>query len=427
MTTAAKLPPTDSANSQVQVERKPFDVERIRRDFPILSRDVRGKKLVYLDNAATSQKPQVVIDALSRYYEEGNANVHRGVHFLSEHATGEHERARKLAQKFIRAAHAAEIVFVRGTTEAINLVAQTYGRANIGEGEEVLITAMEHHSNIVPWQLLCDEKRAKLRVAPINDNGELMLAEFERLLGPRTRIVALAHVSNALGTVNPLAKIIAMAHRKGIPVLVDGAQAVPHMKVDVQALDCDFYAFSSHKMFGPLGIGVLYGKTALLEAMPPYQGGGDMISSVTFEKTLYNKLPFKFEAGTPDVSGAIGMGVAIEYINQVGIENISAYEQELLDHATHKISSIPGVRLIGTAKERAGVISFVLDGVHPHDIGTILDQEGIAVRTGHHCAQPIMQRFGIPATARASFALYNTKEEVEALAQGILKVKEVFA
>jgi cysteine desulfurase/selenocysteine lyase len=411
----------------VQVERKPFDVERIRRDFPILSRDVRGKKLVYLDNAATSQKPQAVIDALSRYYEEGNANVHRGVHFLSEHATGEHERARKLAQRFIHAAHAAEIVFVRGTTEAINLVAQTYGRANLGEGEEVLITAMEHHSNIVPWQLLCDEKRAKLRVAPINDNGELMLEEFERLLGPRTRIVALAHVSNALGTLNPLAQIIAMAHRRGIPVLVDGAQAVPHMKVDVQALDCDFYAFSSHKMFGPLGIGVLYGKTALLEAMPPYQGGGDMISSVTFEKTLYNKLPFKFEAGTPDVSGAIGMGVAIEYINQVGIENIAAYEQELLDYATHKISSIPGVRRIGTAKERAGVISFVLDGVHPHDIGTILDQEGIAVRTGHHCAQPIMQRFGIPATARASFALYNTKEEVDALARGILKVKEVFA
>jgi cysteine desulfurase / selenocysteine lyase len=427
MTTAAKLPPTDSANSRVQVGRKPFDVERIRRDFPILSRDVRGKKLVYLDNAATSQKPQAVIDALSRYYEEGNANVHRGVHFLSEHATGEHERARKLAQKFINAAHVAEIIFVRGTTEAINLVAQTYGRANVGEGDEVLITAMEHHSNIVPWQILCDEKHAKLRVAPINDNGELMLPEFEKLLGPRTKIVALAHVSNALGTVNPLAKIVAMAHRKGIPVLVDGAQAVPHMKVDVQALDCDFYAFSSHKMFGPLGIGVLYGKTALLEAMPPYQGGGDMISSVTFEKTLYNKLPFKFEAGTPDVSGAIGMGAAIEYINQIGIENIAAYEHELLVYATHKISSIPGVRLIGTAKERAGVISFVLEGVHPHDIGTILDQEGIAVRTGHHCAQPIMKRFGIPATARASFALYNTKEEVDALTQGMLTVKEVFA
>jgi cysteine desulfurase / selenocysteine lyase len=427
MSTAAKLPPRDSANPPVQVERKPFEVERIRRDFPILSREVRGKKLVYLDNAATSQKPQAVIDALSRYYEEGNANVHRGVHFLSEHATAEHERARKLAQRFINAAHAAQIIFVRGTTEAINLVAQTYGRANISQGDEVLITAMEHHSNIVPWQLLCDEKCAKLRVAPINDNGELMLAEFEKLLGPRTKILALAHVSNALGTVNPLARIIAMAHDKGIPVLVDGAQAVPHMKVDVRALDCDFYAFSSHKMFGPLGIGVLYGKTALLEAMPPYQGGGDMISSVTFEKTLYNKLPFKFEAGTPDVSGAIAMGAAIEYINQIGIENVAAYEHELLDYARHKISSIPGVRLIGTAKERAAVVSFVLDGVHPHDIGTILDQEGIAIRTGHHCAQPIMQRFGIPATARASFALYNTKEEVDALVRGILKVKEVFA
>ena len=427
MTTAAKLPLTDSENSRVQVVSKPFDVEKIRRDFPILSRDVRGKKLVYLDNAATSQKPQAVIDALSRYYEEGNANVHRGVHFLSEHATGEHERARKLAQRFINAAHSSEVVFVRGTTEAINLVAQTYGRANVGEGDEVLITAMEHHSNIVPWQILCDEKHAKLRVAPINDKGELILPEFEKLLGPRTKLVAVAHVSNALGTVNPLQKIVAMAHRKGIPVLVDGAQAVPHMKVDVQALDCDFYAFSSHKMFGPLGIGVLYGKTALLEAMPPYQGGGDMISSVTFEKTLYNKLPFKFEAGTPDVSGAIGMGAAIEYINQIGIDNIAAYEHELLDYATHRISSIPGVRLIGTAKERAGVVSFVLEGVHPHDIGTILDQEGIAVRTGHHCAQPIMKRFGIPATARASFALYNTKEEVDALVAGILKVKEVFA
>jgi cysteine desulfurase / selenocysteine lyase len=426
MTTAAKLPPTDSANSRVQ-ERKPLEVERIRRDFPILWRNIHGKKLVYLDNAATSQKPQAVIDALSRYYQEGNANVHRGVHFLSEHATGEHERARKLAQKFINAAHAAEIIFVRGTTEAINLVAQTYGRRNIGEGDEVLITAMEHHSNIVPWQLLCDEKRAKLRVAPIDDNGELMLPELEKLLGPRTKIVALTHVSNALGTVNPVAKLTAMAHGRGIPVLVDGAQAVPHMKVDVQALDCDFYAFSSHKMFGPLGVGVLYGKTDLLEAMPPYQGGGDMISSVTFEKTLYNKLPFKFEAGTPDVSGAIGMGAAIEYINRIGIEKVAAYEHELLDYATQEISSIPGVRLIGTAKERAGVVSFLLDGVHPHDIGTILDQEGIAVRTGHHCAQPIMQRFGIPATARASFALYNTKEEVDALARGILKVKEVFA
>ena len=424
MTTAVKLP---TAESRIQVVEQGFDVEKIRRDFPILSRDVRGKKLVYLDNAATSQKPQAVIDALSRYYEEGNANVHRGVHFLSEHATGEHERARRTVQKFINAAHSNEIVFVRGTTEAINLVAQTYGRANVAAGDEVLITGMEHHSDIVPWQLLCDEKKAKLRVAPINDKGELVLSAFEKLLGPRTKIVAVAHVSNALGTVNPLAKIIQLAHAKNIPVLVDGAQAVPHMKVDVRALDCDFYAFSSHKMFGPMGIGILYGKNDLLEAMPPYQGGGEMISSVTFEKTLYNKLPFKFEAGTPDVSGAIGLGAAIEYLNGIGMDRIAQYEHELLEYATGRLSSVPGVKLIGTAKERAGVISFVLEGVHPHDIGTILDQEGIAVRTGHHCAQPIMHRFGIPATARASFAFYNTKEEVDALVAGIFKVKEVFA
>src|SRR5215467_8937680 len=359
MTTTANLPSTESP--VLTPLRPPLDVERIRGDFPILAREVHGKKLVYLDNAATSQKPQAVIEAISRYYQQENSNVHRGVHFLSELATTEHERARHLAQEFINAPSANEIIFVRGTTEGINLVAQTYGRAHVGEGDEVLITAMEHHSNIVPWQILCDEKKARLRVAPINDAGELRLDEFEKLLSARTKLVALAHVSNALGTVNPLAKIVELAYRRNIPVLVDGAQAVPHMKVDVEALDCDFYAFSSHKMFGPLGIGALYGKAALLEAMPPYQGGGDMISSVTFEKTLYNKLPFKFEAGTPDVSGAIGMGVAIEYINQVGIENIAAYEQELLDHATHKISSIPGVRLIGTAKERAGVISFVLD------------------------------------------------------------------
>jgi cysteine desulfurase/selenocysteine lyase len=427
MTTAAKIPSAESASSRLQVVTKAFDVEKVRRDFPILSRDVRGKKLVYLDNAATSQKPRAVIEAISRYYEEGNANVHRGVHFLSEHATGEHERARRTVQKFINAPHANEIIFVRGTTEAINLVAQTYGRAHVGAGDEVLITAMEHHSNIVPWQLLCEEKGAKLRVAPINDKGELMLPEFEKLLGPRTKIVAVAHVSNALGTVNPLARMVELARRKNIPVLVDGAQAVPHMKVDVQALDCDFYAFSSHKMFGPMGVGILYGKTALLEAMPPYQGGGEMISSVTFEKTLYNKLPFKFEAGTPDVSGAIGLGAAIEYMNEIGIDRIAEYEHELVSYATQKIPSIPGVHLIGMAQERAGVISFVIERIHPHDIGTILDQEGIAIRTGHHCAQPIMQRFGIPATARASFAFYNTKEEVDALAQGILKVKEVFA
>ena len=426
MTTAAKLPPIEAA-SRANVANQGFDVAKIRRDFPILSRDVRGKKLVYLDNAATSQKPQAVIDAVKRYYEQENANIHRGVHFLSELATAEHDRARETIKNFINAESSREIIFVRGTTEAINLVAQTYGRTHVGAGDEVLITAMEHHSNIVPWQLLCEEKRAKLRVAPINDDGELVLQEYEKLLGPRTKMVAVPHVSNALGSVNPLAKIIELAHAKNIPVLVDGAQAVPHMKVDVRALDADFYAFSSHKMFGPLGIGILHGKGAFLEAMPPYQGGGDMISSVTFEKTTYNRLPFKFEAGTPDVGGAIGFGVAIEYLNRVGMDNIAEYEHELLAYAVRTISGVPGVKLIGTAKERAGVLSFVLEGVHPHDVGTILDQEGIAIRTGHHCAQPIMQRFGIPATARASFAFYNTKEEVDALAQGIQRVHEVFA
>jgi cysteine desulfurase/selenocysteine lyase len=330
-------------------------------------------------------------------------------------------------RSFINASDVKELIFVRGTTEAINLVAQTYGRVNVGSGDEVLITAMEHHSNIVPWQILCDEKGTKLRVAPINDAGELILDEFAKLLTSRTKIVAVAHVSNALGTVNPLAQIIELAHKKNIPVLVDGAQAVPHMKVDVQALDCDFYTLSSHKMFGPMGIGVLYGKAELLEAMPPYQGGGDMISSVTFEKTTYNKLPFKFEAGTPDVAGAIGLGAAVEYLNEVGMDNVAKYEHELLVYATDKLSAITGVGLIGTAKERAGVISFVIENVHPHDVGTILDQEGIAIRTGHHCAQPIMDRFGIPATARASFAFYNTKEEVDALVNGIVKVQEVFA
>jgi cysteine desulfurase/selenocysteine lyase len=404
-----------------------FDVEKIRHDFPILARDVRGKKLVYLDNAATSQKPRAVIDAITRYYEQENANIHRGVHFLSQLATSEHDRARQAVRSFINASDVKELIFVRGTTEAINLVAQTYGRVNVGSGDEVLITAMEHHSNIVPWQILCDEKGTKLRVAPINDAGELILDEFAKLLTSRTKIVAVAHVSNALGTVNPLAQIIELAHKKNIPVLVDGAQAVPHMKVDVQALDCDFYTLSSHKMFGPMGIGVLYGKAELLEAMPPYQGGGDMISSVTFEKTTYNKLPFKFEAGTPDVAGAIGLGAAVEYLNEVGMDNIAKYEHELLVYATDKLSAITGVGLIGTAKERAGVISFVIENVHPHDVGTILDQEGIAIRTGHHCAQPIMDRFGIPATARASFAFYNTKEEVDALVNGIVKVQEVFA
>ena len=404
-----------------------LDVEKIRADFPILHRTVHDKPLVYLDNAATSQKPQAVIDAVSRYYEQENANIHRGVHYLSERATEDYEAARKAVQTFLNAEHSHEIIFVRGTTEAINLVAQTFGRANVGFGDEVVITAMEHHSNIVPWQMLCDEKGAKLRVAPINDNGELLLDEYAKLLGPRTKLAAVTHVSNALGSVNPVRKLVELAHARNIPVLLDGAQAVPHAHVDVQALDCDFYAFSAHKLYGPTGIGVLYGKSALLDAMPPYQGGGDMISSVTFEKTIYNKLPYKFEAGTPDVSGVIGLGAAIKYLNGIGLDKIAACEHELLAYATEQVSAIPGVRLIGTAKEKTGVLSFVFDGVHPHDVGTILDQEGIAIRTGHHCAQPVMQRFEIPATARASFAFYNTMQEVDALAKGIEKVREVFA
>jgi cysteine desulfurase/selenocysteine lyase len=404
-----------------------FDVEKIRRDFPILKMKVHGHPLVYLDNAATSQKPQAVIDALVRYYEGENANIHRGVHYLSQIATEAFEQARETVRAFVNAERASEIIFTRGTTEAINLVAQTYGRVHVGSGDEVLITAMEHHSNIVPWQMLCEEKGAKLRVAPMNDEGELLLEEFKKLLNQRTKVVAVGHVSNALGTINPLKEMIAAAHALGIPVVVDGAQAVPHLAVDVQDLDADFYTFSGHKMYGPTGIGVLYGRTALLEAMPPYQGGGDMISSVTFEKTTYNKLPHKFEAGTPDMAGVAGLKAAIEYMNGIGIAKIAAHEHELLDYATEVIGSLPGVRLIGTARDKASVLSFVLDEVHPHDIGTILDQEGIAVRTGHHCAQPVMERFHIPATVRASFAVYNTKAEIDALARAIQKVHEVFA
>lgn len=417
-----------SSSAQAARERATaFDVERIRQDFPILRQQVRGKPLVYLDNAATSQKPQVVIDAIRHYYERDNANIHRGVHFLSERATEEYERARRTAQHFVNAADSREIIFVRGTTEAINLVAQTYGRKNIAAGDEIVVTAMEHHSDIVPWQLLCEEKGARLRVAPINDRGELLVDGFEKLLGPRTKLIALAHVSNALGTINPVAELIEMAHRWNAPVLLDGAQAAPHVAIDVQALGCDFYAFSGHKVYGPTGIGVLYGKAALLDAMPPYQGGGDMISSVTFEKTTYNRLPYKFEAGTPNVSGAIGLGAALDYVTGLGFAKIGAHEEDLLAYATATVSAIPGVTLIGTARQKAGVLSFVMDGIHPHDIGTIFDQEGIAVRTGHHCAQPVMQRFDVPATARASFALYNTRQEIDALARGIRKVREVFA
>ncbi len=422
MTTAANTLRWSRSSTQTD-----YEVYRVREDFPILSRKVHGKPLVYLDNAATTQKPQAVIDAIVRYYKAENSNVHRGVHTLSEEATELYERARGTVQRFINAADPREIIFVRGTTEGINLVAQTWGRVNIGRGDEIVISAMEHHSNIVPWQILCEQQGAKLRVAPINDDGELLLDEFEKLLGPKTRLVAIVHVSNALGTVNPLGRIIEMAHAAGARVLVDGAQAVPHIAVDVRALDCDFYAFSGHKLYGPTGIGALYGKAELLEAMPPYQAGGDMISSVTFEKTLYNRLPHKFEAGTPHVEGSIGFGAAIEYVNSLGLDRIARHEHQLLAYGTERLQAIPGLRLIGTAREKAGVLSFVLDGIHPHDVGTVLDQEGIAIRTGHHCAQPLMLRFGIPATARASLALYNTMEEIDALAAGIQKVREVFA
>jgi cysteine desulfurase/selenocysteine lyase len=403
-----------------------FEAGSIREDFPILKQLVYGKPLVYLDNAATSQKPTTVVEAMTHYYSTDNSNIHRGVHLLSERATQHYEEARVKAQRFINAAAPKEIIFTRGTTEAINLVAGSYGRANVVSGDEVLITAMEHHSNIVPWQILCEEKGARLRVAPINDDGELILEEFAKLLNERTKILSLAHVSNALGTINPIRAIVEIAHRHNVPVMIDGAQAAPHMKLDVQELDCDFYAFSGHKVFGPTGIGVLYGKASLLDAMPPYQGGGDMIASVTFEKTTYNTLPYKFEAGTPNIAGTIGLGAAIDYLNQIGIERIARYEHELLDYGTEALSQIPGLRLIGTAKDKAGVLSFVLEGVHPHDVGTILDREGIAIRTGHHCAMPVMERFGIPATARASLAFYNTKEEIDALVAGIHKVREVF-
>ncbi|HVN48854.1 MAG TPA: cysteine desulfurase [Bacteroidota bacterium] len=405
---------------------KPFDVESVRKEFPILSARVHGKPLTYLDNAATTQKPQSVIDAVQRYYKEENSNVHRGVHYLSELATKKYEGARSKIKKYVNAASEKEIIFTRGATDSINLVAATFGRKNIHAGDEVLITGMEHHSNIVPWQMLCEENGAALRVVPISDSGEIILEEYVRLLSEKTKIVAISHVSNALGTINPIKKMIELAHSRMIPVLVDGAQGAPHLNIDVQELDCDFYAISSHKIYGPTGFGVLYGKENLLEAMPPYQGGGDMIRSVTFEKTIFNDLPYKFEAGTPHIDGAIGFGAAIEYLNQYDWKEIEMHEQLLLQHATAQISAIDGLTIIGTAKEKAGVVSFVLEDVHPHDIGTILDQEGVAIRTGHHCAQPVMDRYGIPATARASFALYNTNEDIDALVNGIKKVKEVF-
>lgn len=404
-----------------------LDVARVRADFPILARHINGKPLVYLDNAASSQMPQPVIDRLVRYHTQEHANIHRAVHSLSEHATAEYEEARRKVQRFINAKDEHEIIFTRGTTESINLVMHGYGRAFIKAGDEIILSGLEHHSNIVPWQMLCQEKESKLRIAPINDAGEILLDEYEKLFNERAKFVALSHVSNALGTVNPVREMIATAHQRGIPVLLDGAQAAPHLKLDVQALDCDFYAFSSHKICGPTGIGVLYGKRALLEKMQPFQGGGDMILSVTFEKTTYNTIPYKFEAGTPPIAAAIGLGAAVDYLSGIGFERIGAHEADLLNHAAQQIGAMKGVRIIGTAKHKAAVLSFLVDGVHPHDVGTILNEDGIAIRTGHHCAQPVMQRFGVPATARASFAFYNTLEEVDALVAGIKKVQRMFA
>lgn len=404
-----------------------LDVERLRKDFPILAQEIHGRPLAYLDNAATAQKPLAVIQALDRYYREYNANIHRGVHTLSERATAAHDDARTRVRDFINAASDREIIFTRGTTESINLVAQSYGRANLKAGDEILITEMEHHSNIVPWQILCEQTGAELRVAPIDDSGEVMLEEYERLLGPKTRLVSIVHVSNALGTINPVRVMTARAHAHGAVVLVDGAQAVPHGRVDVREIECDFYAFSGHKLFGPTGIGVLYGREELLDAMPPYQGGGDMIKMVTFDKTVYNDLPHKFEAGTPHIAGAIGLGAAIDYVSGLGDAAIQAHEHELLEYAASAVAAVDGVRLIGTAAARTGALSFIMDGIHPHDLGTILDHEGIAIRAGHHCAMPVMDHFGVPATARASFAFYNTRQEVDRLVRGLEKANKVFS
>ena len=403
-----------------------FPVHRYRADFPVLARRVRDKPLVYLDNGATAQKPRQVIDVLDEYYCGYNANIHRGVHTLSELATEAYEAARKKIQVFINAASHQEIIFVRGTTEGINLVAQSYGRSRLAAGDEIIISEMEHHSNIVPWQLLCEQTGAKLKVIPINDAGELDMDEYKNLLGEHTRIVAVGHISNALGTVNPVAEITALAHAAGAVTVIDGAQAAPHTRLDMAALDCDFYTFSGHKLFGPTGIGVLYGKQALLDAMPPYHGGGDMIKMVTFEKTLYNDLPYKFEAGTPYIAGVIGLGAAVDYVDAIGMDRIQAYEDDLLHYATGAVADVPDLTLIGTAARKAGILSFVMDGIHPHDLGTILDHEGIAIRAGHHCAMPVMERYGIPATARASFAFYNTREEVDKLIAGLDQARNIF-
>lgn len=405
---------------------EPFDVARVREDFPVLAERVHGKPLAYLDNAATAQKPRAVIQRLAKYYETENSNIHRGVHRLSEKATQAYEDARGTLRRFVNAAEDREIVFVRGATEAINLVARCYGGARLQAGDEVVVSAMEHHSNIVPWQIVCREKGARLRVVPIDDRGDMVLEEYHRLLGPRTRMVALPHVSNALGTVNPVRELVRAAHGVGAPVLIDGAQGAPHAVVDVQDLDCDFYAFSGHKLYGPTGVGVLYGKADLLEAMPPYQGGGDMILSVSFEKTEYNVLPYKFEAGTPHIAGVVGLGAAVDYLESLGLAAVAAHEDRLLAHAVERLARTPGVRFIGTPERRASLVSFVLDGVHAHDVGTILDREGVAVRTGHHCAMPVMERYGVPATVRASFGCYNTETEVDALADGLEKAGRIF-
>ncbi|MGD0871157.1 MAG: cysteine desulfurase [Bryobacteraceae bacterium] len=404
-----------------------FDVQKVREDFPVLKQTIHGMPLVYLDSAATAQKPFAVIDAIRKFHEVDCANIHRGVHELSQRSTAAYEETRSKARRFLNARFKNELIFVRGTTEGINLVASSWGRHNVKAGDEIMISAMEHHSNIVPWQMLCEEQGARLRVIPMNDRGELILEECEKLLNPRTRMVAVTHVSNALGTINPVRQIIEMAHQAGALALIDGAQAAPHMKVDVQALDADFYAFSGHKVVGPTGIGILYGKTKLLNAMPPYQGGGDMIKTVTFEKSTYADLPYKFEAGTPNIAGGIGLGASFDYVNHLGLDQIAAYEHELLLYGTEALSQIPGLRIIGTAREKAAVLSFVIEGIHPHDIGTVLDRQGIAVRTGHHCAQPVMDWFHVPATTRASLAFYNSTAEIDALAAGLKKVKEIFS
>jgi cysteine desulfurase/selenocysteine lyase len=426
MRVAAAAPGPQGVSALVPEASTRLDVERIRDDFPILRRRLRGRELVYLDNAATAQKPQVVIDAVSRFYTQENANVHRGVHYLSERATAAYDEARWKIAEFIHARHPHEVVFTRGTTESINLVAQSYGRTFLRAGDEILITGMEHHSNIVPWQLICEQTGALLRAAPVMDNGQLDLEGFDQALNDRTRLVALTHVSNAIGTLNPVKRLISLAHKRNVSVLVDGAQSVPHLPVDVQDLDCDFFVFSGHKLFGPTGVGVLYGKEALLERMPPYQGGGGMIATVTLERSTWAPLPAKFEAGTPMVSEAIGLGAAVDYVSTIGLPAIASWEKDLLEYATERLSGIEGLRVIGTAQHKASIMSFVLDSVHPHDIGTVLDDHGIAIRAGHHCAQPLMQRLGVSATARASFAFYNMPSEVDALVDAVHGVARMF-